>query len=110
MLKFQLSMLFLYQILLDKGNIPLKITIKWLDYIIEAFLIYQYFNISFLWSDEKALVSLNRAKNQHGNVMIKYGITSDSGFKEQKWEKFEEGQERLDIEVEFPQRPLETSS
>ena len=42
--------------------------------------------------------------------MIKYGITSDSGFKEQKWEKFEEGQERLDIEVEFAQRPLETSS
>ena len=50
---------------------------------------------------------MTRAKNQHGSVMIKYGITSESGFKDQKWEKFPEGQERLDIEVEFPQLGVE---
>ena len=61
-------------------------------------------------SDELMNVNLRRRHNQHGSIMIKYSISSLSGGKEQRWEKFNDGMEFLELAVDLPQFPLQYDS
>ena len=51
-------------------------------------------------------IIIKRLDNTNGNVMIKYAINSTSGGRLEKWIKMYDGQEQVDLNIQFPRVPL----
>ena len=58
-------------------------------------------------SEKSLKVDLFRKANCHGSVMVKYAVSSLSLGKEQRWEKFEDGTGKLELNVDLPQYPVQ---